>query len=311
MKSRYQRSTSAAWSRSQKTGPPTIVETGCSRNRNDVTIPKLPPPPRSAQKRSGLRSASAVTSSPDASTTSASMRLSIVRPYARLRFPIPPPTVNPAIPVVPAIPVGTASPNGCVAWSTSARTQPGSTRTVRASGSTRIPLSRPRSMTRPSSIVPNPAPWWPPPRTAIGRPVLAPECEGRDDVADIDRLRDQRGPSIDGAVVDASGVLVVRVVRPDQRAAERAPKIGRARLHRPRRRRSLSPCPIPPCRWYCGTLHLHRSLSVRRSSRSASSDCDAASSSAASSLLLFVRAQASRRARSPADRDDRDVAGRC
>ncbi len=37
------------------------VPTGCSRNMNDVTTPKLPPPPRSAQNRSGCSSALAVT----------------------------------------------------------------------------------------------------------------------------------------------------------------------------------------------------------------------------------------------------------
>ena len=47
---------------------------------NDVTTPKLPPPPRIAQNRSGFSSALARTRSPSASTTSASSRLSIVEP---------------------------------------------------------------------------------------------------------------------------------------------------------------------------------------------------------------------------------------
>ena len=38
--------------------PPTIVPTGWSRYRNRVTTPKLPPPPRIAQNRSGSWSAS-------------------------------------------------------------------------------------------------------------------------------------------------------------------------------------------------------------------------------------------------------------
>jgi hypothetical protein len=33
--------------------PPTTWPTGCSRNRNRVATPKLPPPPRIAQNRSG------------------------------------------------------------------------------------------------------------------------------------------------------------------------------------------------------------------------------------------------------------------
>ena len=44
--------------------PPTIVPTSCSRNRNRVATPKLPPPPRIAQNRSGCVSASTRRSSP-------------------------------------------------------------------------------------------------------------------------------------------------------------------------------------------------------------------------------------------------------
>ena len=54
--------------------------TGCSRYSNDVTTPKLPPPPRSAQKRSGLSFALALRNSPSAVTTSAEIRLSTVEP---------------------------------------------------------------------------------------------------------------------------------------------------------------------------------------------------------------------------------------
>ena len=50
-------------------GPATTVPTSCRRNRNEVTTPKLPPPPRSAQNRSGCSSALATTRSPLASTT--------------------------------------------------------------------------------------------------------------------------------------------------------------------------------------------------------------------------------------------------
>ena len=57
-------STSAPSSTGQKVGPPTTVPTSCSRNRNEVTTPKLPPPPRIAQNRSGFSSALARTRSP-------------------------------------------------------------------------------------------------------------------------------------------------------------------------------------------------------------------------------------------------------
>src|SRR5215468_4132176 len=81
--SRYQRITSAVSAKSYSTGPPMIVP--CSpmswqRNVNEVTMPKFPPPPRSAQNRSLLVSSLAVTNVPSASTTSAASRLSTVSP---------------------------------------------------------------------------------------------------------------------------------------------------------------------------------------------------------------------------------------
>ena len=86
--SRYQRITSAVSAKSYRTGPPMIVP--CSpmswqRNVNEVTMPKFPPPPRSAQNRSGWESSLAVTKVPSASTTSADSRLSTVRPNRRDR----------------------------------------------------------------------------------------------------------------------------------------------------------------------------------------------------------------------------------
>jgi hypothetical protein len=90
--------------------PPTIVETWCSRNRNRVATPKLPPPPRSAQNRSGLVSASARSSRPSAVTTSAASRSSMVSPCFLTRNPTPPPRVIPPIPTEPVSPNPVASP---------------------------------------------------------------------------------------------------------------------------------------------------------------------------------------------------------
>src|SRR3954466_2687861 len=59
----------------------TVGPTWCSSNSNDVTMPKLPPPPRSAQNRSGLSVALACTSWPSDVTTSAPTRLSAAKPY--------------------------------------------------------------------------------------------------------------------------------------------------------------------------------------------------------------------------------------
>src|SRR5204862_6430928 len=119
----------------RKVGPPTTSPTGWARNVNSVTTPKLPPPPRSAQKSSAFSSALALTCSPSASTTSAESRLSIVSPQPRVRYPIPPPSVSPPTPVVEMIPHGTASPYGLLAASTSPQMQPPPARTVRPSGS--------------------------------------------------------------------------------------------------------------------------------------------------------------------------------
>lgn len=84
-KSRNQLRTSAVADAGHAVGPQMTLRTGCSRNVNEVTTPKLPPPPRSAQNRSGCSDSDAVTTRPSASTTSASIRLSIVRPCLRDR----------------------------------------------------------------------------------------------------------------------------------------------------------------------------------------------------------------------------------
>ncbi len=168
--SRYQRRISPERSSGHSMGPPMIVSTGCRRNRNEVTTPKFPPPPRIAQKRSECSSSLVCTRLPSASTTSAPSRLSIDSPYPRARCPTPPPSVRPPTPVVETIPLGVASPKPCVAWSTSLHLQPPSARTVRAPGSTRVPLMAERSTTSPPSQLPKPAPLCPPPLIASFRP---------------------------------------------------------------------------------------------------------------------------------------------
>ena len=102
-------------------------------------------------------------------TTSAEIRLSQERPYLRVRWPIPPPRVRPAIPVVEMIPPGAARPKAWVAWSRSPQVHPPSARRSGLSGSTRIPFMEERSMTRPSSQTALPVTLWLPPRTASGR----------------------------------------------------------------------------------------------------------------------------------------------
>ena len=87
-------------------------------------MPKLPPPPRSPQNRSGCSWSLAVRNRPSAVTTSADSRLSQVSPYLRCSQPMPPPSVSPAIPVVETAPPVVASPNACVSRSNSPQVRP-------------------------------------------------------------------------------------------------------------------------------------------------------------------------------------------
>src|SRR5207253_5097840 len=98
---------SLSWMKDQA---PRTVLTGCRRYSKEVTTPKLPPPPRSAQKRSGCSSAFTCSTCPSAVTISTEMTLSQVSPYFLASQPTPPPSVSPAMPVLETTPVGTASP---------------------------------------------------------------------------------------------------------------------------------------------------------------------------------------------------------
>ena len=91
-------------------------------------------------------------------------------PRPRDRWPMPPPSVRPPIPVVEMMPPAVASPNPYVAWKKSPQVQPPSARAVRAAGSTRIPFIFTRSITTPPSFVPNPGTLCEPPRIDRSRP---------------------------------------------------------------------------------------------------------------------------------------------
>ena len=97
--------------------------TAWARNWKEATTPKLPPPPRRAQKRSSFSSALAVSTLPSAVTVSQDSTLSIVIPNFRISHPTPPPSVRPAIPVLETMPAGTASPKTWVSRSTSLRVE--------------------------------------------------------------------------------------------------------------------------------------------------------------------------------------------
>src|SRR5919199_3213199 len=80
---------------------------GTVSNVNDVTMPKLPPPPpRNAQNRSGCADKDAVRDRPSAVTTCAEISRSQVSPYLRDSTPSPPPRVRPAMPTDGQVPAG-------------------------------------------------------------------------------------------------------------------------------------------------------------------------------------------------------------
>src|SRR3990170_4028575 len=78
--------------------------TGWRRYSSEVSTPKLPPPPRMAQNRSSFSLSLATRNRPSAVTTSAETRLSHESPNPRARYPMPPPSVRPAMPVVEMMP---------------------------------------------------------------------------------------------------------------------------------------------------------------------------------------------------------------
>ena len=75
----------------------------------DAAIPKLPPPPRTAQNRSAFSSSLTRRVRPSAVTSCTDVRLSRARPYLPISHPIPPPRVRPAIPVLDTTPPVVAS----------------------------------------------------------------------------------------------------------------------------------------------------------------------------------------------------------
>src|SRR5215208_2020040 len=103
-----------------------LSSVGKVRNVNEVTTPKLPPPPpRSAQNRSALLSRDAVITSPSATTTEADTSASHVRPDRRASDPTPPPNVKPATPTVGQLPLGIDRPFAASAACTESRSAAG------------------------------------------------------------------------------------------------------------------------------------------------------------------------------------------
>ena len=88
-----------------------MVGAGEVASWNDVTTPRWPPPPpRSAQNRSGSCSALTLRTRRSAVTTCIEVTASQVSPIARVSTPTPPPRVSPAMPTVAHEPPAIARP---------------------------------------------------------------------------------------------------------------------------------------------------------------------------------------------------------
>ena len=144
----------------------------------------------------------------------------MVRPWRRLRWPMPPPSVRPPTPVVPMIPLGVAMPTSCVARSTSPQVQPPPTRTVRASASMLMPRSE--AQVDDDAVVDGAEAAAVVAAAAHGeqRVVAGGEPDGRRHVVGGRAPHDQGGAPVDHRVVDLAGVVVLGVARADQVARE-------------------------------------------------------------------------------------------
>ena len=174
----------------------------------------MPPPPRSAHMRSGCEASVTSRTSPPAVTSWTPVRLSAARPCVDMSQPRPPPSVYPAIPVLEIAPPVTARPLTAASRFSSAHVTPPCARTVPACASTWMPFMCERSTTRPSSQTQRPATLWPPPRTAISRPLSRPKrtaaatsavplhwamSAGRRSIRPLCTLRAASYPSSDGS----------------------------------------------------------------------------------------------------------------
>ena len=204
--SRKNVSTSSARDSGCATTPPVMTgPTGWRLYSSDAAIPKLPPPPRIAQKRSAFSSALARTTRPSAVTRSAARKLSSARPYLGISQPMPPPSVKPGD---PGAADDSAGGREAVHLGLAIELVPQDA-TLGADGaesatSTWMPFIGDRSISRPSSSVACPATLWPPPRTATVEVERARELHRVDDIGDTMTARDRGRVSVDQAVVDAS-----------------------------------------------------------------------------------------------------------
>ena len=189
----------------------TIGPTGCAWNSKEVTTPKLLPAPRTAQKRSSFSVALALRSWPSAVTMSTESRLSIERPCLRRRWPTPPCSVRPAMPVVETTPPGTASPKSCVSRSQSPQSAPPS-RPHRPRRGVDVDAAHLRQVDDEAAVVDRVAGHVV--AAALDREqqvLLAREVDGVDDVRGAGALHDQRRLAVDQPVPDRARVVIARI----------------------------------------------------------------------------------------------------
>src|SRR5680860_112121 len=169
-------------------------------------------PPRSTQSRSSAASdvykRQAWIHSPSTVITSAEYRLSQASPSLRCNHPIPPPRVNPAMPVDDITPPVTPSPKACVSRSSSAPHHarfgahgPGPGIDAHALHGRKVELHPVIAGAEAGDVVASGA-------QRQGQPARFGEGEPGPDVTHAGAPQDDRRPAVDGAVPHLAAVLV-------------------------------------------------------------------------------------------------------
>ena len=203
-----------------------VGPTGCRRYSRDAAIPKLPPPPRTAQNRSAFSSSLTRRTRPSAVTSCTDVRLSRASPYLPISHPIPPPRVRPAIPVLDTTPPVVASPCSWVSRLNSPQVTPPCARAVRVLR-IHVDAFHQRQVEHQPAI-----------NGGASRHIVtaaphrdfqvqrARQMHRLDDIGDAAAARDQRRPLVHQAVVDFPGFLVARIGRLQELPCKRLGMLG-------------------------------------------------------------------------------------
>ena len=165
-------------------------------------------------------------------------RLSIESPCLRRRWPMPPCSVRPAMPVVETTPPGTARPKSCVSRSTSPQVAPPSRPHRRGAGSTWTPRICERSIDQAAVV------------HRVAGDVVAAALDREQQVCSRAKLtasttsaapgalHDQRRPAVDQPVPDRPRIVVTLIAR----THDRSPQTIHKALSRLRAKRHLRAC---------------------------------------------------------------------